>query len=88
MKTSFTEAIQSLCQRAGGEGQQQPQKAVQRANLPQQLEAPVEKGQTVGTVQVYHGETLLGEYEVKAAADAPRMDFGTAFGLLWDSLKG
>ena len=53
-----------------------------------QLEAPVEKGQTVGTVQVYHGETLLGEYEVKAAADAPRMDFGTAFSLLWGSLTG
>ena len=56
-----------------------------QACLPQQLEAPVEKGQTVGTVQVYHGETLLGEYEVKAAADAPRMDFGTAFSLLWGS---
>ena len=52
------------------------------------LSAPVEKGQTVGTVQVYHGETLLGEYEVKAAADAPRMDFGTAFSLLWGSLTG
>ena len=59
-----------------------------QACLPQQLEAPVEKGQTVGTVQVYHGVTLLGEYEVKAAADAPRMDFGTAFSLLWGSLTG
>ena len=59
-----------------------------QACLPQQLEAPVEKGQTVGTVQVYHGETLLGEYKVKAAADAPRMDFGTAFSLLWGSLTG
>ena len=59
-----------------------------QACLLQQLEAPVEKGQTVGTVQVYHGETLLGEYEVKAAADAPRMDFGTAFSLLWGSLTG
>ena len=59
-----------------------------QASLPQQLEAPVEKGQTVGTVQVYHGETLLGEYEVKAAADALRMDFGTAFSLLWGSLTG
>ena len=48
----------------------------------------MEKGQTVGTVQVYHGETLLGEYEVKAAADAPRMDFGTAFSQLWGSLTG
>ena len=59
-----------------------------QASQPQQLEAPVEKGQTVGTVQVYHGETLLGEYEVKAAADALRMDFGTAFSLLWGSLTG
>ena len=59
-----------------------------QASLPAQLEAPVEMGQAVGTVQVYSGENLLGEYEIKAAADAPRMDFGTAFGLLWGSLTG
>ena len=57
-------------------------------NLPQVLEAPVEQGQAVGSVRICSGETLLGEYEVRAAADAPRMDFGTALQLLWDALTG
>ena len=59
-----------------------------RADLPDALDAPVQQGQTVGTVRVLSGETLLGEYEIRAAADAPKMDFGTAFGLLWDALTG
>ena len=45
-------------------------------------------GQTVGTVRILSRETQLGEYEVRAAADAEKMDFGTAFGLLWDALTG
>ena len=57
-------------------------------DLPQELEAPVQLGQTVGTVHILSGETQLGEYEVRAAADAEKMDFGTAFGLLWDALTG
>ena len=57
-------------------------------DLPQVLEAPVEQGQAVGSVRICSGETLLGEYEVRAAADAPRMDFGTALQLLWDALTG
>ena len=57
-------------------------------DLPQALEAPVQLGQTVGTVRILSGETQLGEYEVRAAADAEKMDFGTAFGLLWDALTG
>ena len=57
-------------------------------DLPQELEAPVQLGQTVGTVRILSGETQLGEYEVHAAADAEKMDFGTAFGLLWDALTG
>ena len=48
----------------------------------------MQQGQTVGTVRVLSGKTLLGEYEIRAAADAPKMDFGTAFGLLWDALTG
>ena len=59
-----------------------------RADLPDALDAPVQQGQAVGTVRVLSGETLLGEYEIRAAADAPKMDFGTAFGLLWDALTG
>lgn len=57
-------------------------------DLPQELEAPVQLGQTVGTVRILSRETQLGEYEVRAAADAEKMDFGTAFGLLWDALTG
>ena len=57
-------------------------------DLPQELEAPVQLGQTVGTVRILSGETQLGEYEVRAAADAEKMDFGTAFGLLWNALTG
>ena len=57
-------------------------------DLPQELEAPVQLGQTVGTVRILSGETQLGEYEVRTAADAAKMDFGTAFGLLWDALTG
>ena len=56
--------------------------------LPQELEAPVEQGQTVGKAAVYQGESLLEEYEVRAAADAPRMTVRDAVGLLWQSLVG
>ena len=56
--------------------------------LPEMLEAPVERGQTVGKASVYAGDTLLSEAEVRAAADAPLLTFGDAFALLWQSLVG
>ena len=56
--------------------------------LPEELEAPVEQGQTLGKAAVYQGEALLEEYEVGAAADAPRMTVRDAIGLLWQSLTG
>ena len=56
--------------------------------LPEALEAPVTRGQTVGKAQLLCGEARQGEYPVCAAADAPRMDFDTALQLLWDSLRG
>ena len=56
--------------------------------LPEALEAPVTRGQTVGKAQLLCGEAIQGEYPVCAAADAPRMDFDTALQLLWDSLRG
>ena len=56
--------------------------------LPEVLEAPVTRGQTVGKAQLLCGEAVQGEYPVCAAADAPRMDFDTALQLLWDSLRG
>ena len=56
--------------------------------LPDTLEAPVTRGQTVGKAQLLCSEAVQGEYPVCAAADAPRMDFDTALQLLWDSLRG
>ena len=56
--------------------------------LPEVLEAPVEKGQTVGKVSIFQDDTLLNEYEVKAAADAPLLTFGGALELLWQCLLG
>ena len=56
--------------------------------LPEELEAPVELGQTLGKAAVYQGEALLEEHEVRAAADAPRMTVRDAIGLLWQSLTG
>ena len=56
-------------------------------SLPEVLEAPVTRGQTVGKAQLLCGEAVQGEYPVCAAADAPCMDFGTALQLLWDSLR-
>ena len=54
--------------------------------LPEELAAPVTQGQTVGKMAVYDGDALLNEFEVKAAADAPKLTFRTAFDLLWESL--
>ena len=39
--------------------------------LPDTLEAPVTRGQTVGKAQLLCGEAVQGEYPVCAAADAP-----------------
>ncbi len=54
--------------------------------LPEELTAPVEQGQVVGKVSVYEGEALMNEFEVTVAADAPKLNFGSAWKLLWESL--
>ena len=56
--------------------------------LPEALEAPVQKGQAVGSVAVYTGESLLDTYNIYAAADAPKLTFPDALSLLWQSLCG
>lgn len=50
--------------------------------LAESLDAPVEQGQTVGTVRVYAGEELLCEYPVKAAEAVEKMTLGRAFLML------
>ena len=56
--------------------------------LPEALEAPVTRGQAVGKVMIFQGETPLSEYEVRAAADASRLTMPDALHLLWESLTG
>ena len=56
--------------------------------LPDELDAPVQQGQAVGVVRILAGESVLGEYDICTAVDAPEMDFGTALGLLWGTLTG
>ena len=56
--------------------------------VPETLEAPVERGQSVGKAAIYEGDVLLAEYDVYAAADAPLLTFDTALKLLWQSLLG
>lgn len=56
--------------------------------LPELLQAPVQKGQPVGSMAVYQGETLLDTYEIYAAADAEKLTFAGAMELLWQSLTG
>ena len=54
--------------------------------LPEELAAPVEQEQTVGKVSIYDGDALVNEFEVRAAADAPKLTFDSALRLLWESL--
>ena len=56
--------------------------------VPETLEAPVERGRSVGKAAVYEGDALLAEYDVYAAADAPLLTFGAALEQLWQSLLG
>ena len=56
--------------------------------VPETLEAPVERGRSVGKAAVYEGDALLAEYDVCAAADAPLLTFGAALEQLWQSLLG
>ena len=48
----------------------------------------MERGQSAGKVSIFQDDLLLGEYEVRAAADAPAMTFGAAAELLWQCLLG
>ncbi|MEG0750889.1 MAG: D-alanyl-D-alanine carboxypeptidase family protein [Oscillospiraceae bacterium] len=50
------------------------------------LEAPVEKGQTVGTISVYAEGQMLGQYDVFAAESVDRITFGSGWKLLFESL--
>ncbi len=53
----------------------------QKLNLPQNISAPVKKGDKIGTVDFYLGDTQIGGVDVVSTKDVDKMTFLTAF--LW-----
>ena len=47
----------------------------QQLTLPEQIDAPVSRGQQLGTLSVFSGETLLAELPLTASEDVPRLTF-------------
>ena len=71
---------------AGGEGERGV--PPYRADPARGAGSPGGAGPDAGQSRSLSGEALLEEYEVRAAADAPRMTVRDAIGLLWQSLTG
>ena len=54
---------------------------VQNINLPESVTAPVKKGDKIGEIEVFSGDTLIGTIDIVADKDAKKMSYGAA--LLW-----
>ncbi len=59
-----------------------------RLKLPEQLEAPVDKGSGVGTLEIYDGEKLLACVELLAAEDCERLGLWDIFLKLFGNILG
>ena len=68
-----------LVPRGGAEG------LAAAVELPGSCSAPLRMGEEVGAVTVTSGGQTVGRWPVRAAADAPRMDFAAALRLLCES---
>ena len=68
-----------LVPRGGAEG------LAAAVELPGSCTAPLKMGEEVGAVTVTSGGQTVGRWPVRAAADAPRMDFAAALRLLCES---
>ena len=68
-----------LVPRGGAEG------LAAAVELPGSCTAPLRMGEEVGTVAITSGGQTVGSWPVRAAADAPRMDFAAALRLLCES---
>lgn len=53
----------------------------QQLNLPDSVLAPVKKGDKIGEIEVYSGDTLIGTIDINAGEDVKKMSFGEA--VLW-----
>ena len=68
-----------LVPRGGAEG------LAAAVELPGSCSAPLKMGEEVGAITVTSGGQTVGRWPVRAAADAPRMDFAAALRLLCES---
>lgn len=53
----------------------------QKLTLPESVKAPVRKGQVLGTVEIYSGESAIGVINIVAKESVKKMNFSTA--LMW-----
>ncbi len=58
-----------------------------KCELRSEAQAPVEENQTLGKIQVYSGDTLLNEYELKAEKKVEKLDFFSAMYKLFTSFS-
>ena len=57
------------------------QSVEQRLSMEDEIEAPIHKGDTIGTVDVYIGEELVGKIDIKATKQIDRIKYKTT--LIW-----
>ncbi len=53
-----------------------------KTDLPRTIDAPVFKGMKIGSLTLYSGQGKIAEYPITMAADAPKIDFKTAWSIL------
>ena len=56
-------------------GEQNPEQVERRLVLPEEIEAPLAEGDTVGTLEYWYGEQIIGEVPVQAAEAVERAGY-------------
>lgn len=59
---------------------------VSKTTINEEITAPVNKGDSVGKVEYYLNDKLLGEYDITACESAHEISFGAVFALLFSCL--
>jgi D-alanyl-D-alanine carboxypeptidase (penicillin-binding protein 5/6) len=77
------DAAEALLLHRGEEGQIRTE-----VTLANDVEAPVFKGQVIGTVTLKRGEDVLASYAIRATDEVKRLGFWQAVGWLWREMAG
>ena len=54
------------------------EKITQKVNLPKSVSAPVKKGDKIGEIEVFSGESLVGTIDITAKESVEKMRYSTA----------